>query len=187
MGQAEDLAVGAAEVTRILGYGIPAYLGYLASGFFLEGLKRPWPGTWLMVAANLLNAALNAWWIGGGFGVEAMGAAGAAWATTAARWFLCIAAAAWVWWMQDHARFAIRVKAARDPSGAAWQRRLGYAAGLSIGVEAFGFSALNVMSGWFGADALAAYAIGINILGTVFMIALGVGSATSVRVSYNFV
>lgn len=184
LGQEEHLAVGAAEVTRILGLGLPGYLGYLASGYFLEGLKRPWPATWLMLAANGLNAALNAWWIGGGWGVEAMGAAGAAWATTAARWFLCIAAAVWVWNLSDHARFRIREPAARDPAGAARQRRLGYAAGLSIGFEAFGFSALNVMSGWFGVEALAAYAIGINILGTVFMVALGVGAATSVRVGY---
>ncbi|SBW12297.1 Multidrug resistance protein [uncultured Alphaproteobacteria bacterium] len=184
LGQEEHLAVGAAEVTRILGLGLPGYLGYLASGYFLEGLKRPWPATWLMLAANALNAALNAWWIGGGWGVEAMGAAGAAWATTVARWFLCIAAAAWVWNLSDHVRFRIREPAARDPAGAAQQRRLGYAAGLSIGFEAFGFSALNVMSGWFGAEALAAYAIGINILGTVFMVALGVGAATSVRVGH---
>ncbi len=184
MGQEEHLAVGAAEVTRILGLGLPGYLGYLASGYFLEGLKRPWPATWLMLVANLLNAGLNAWWIGGGWGVEAMGAAGAAWATTVARWFLCVAAALWVWNLRDRARFRIREPAAKDPAGASWQRRLGYAAGLSIGVEAFGFSALNVMSGWFGAEALAAYAIGINILGTVFMIALGVGAATSVRVGH---
>ena len=184
LGQTEDLAVGAAKVTWILGLGIPAYLGYLASGFFLEGLKRPWPATWLMLAANVLNVGLNAWWIDGGAGVPAMGAAGAAWATTAARWFLCAAAALWVWNLKDHDRFCIRVKAPKDPVGWAWQRRLGYAAGLSIGVEAFGFSALNVMAGWFGATALAAYAIGINILGMVFMISLGVGSATSVRVGH---
>lgn len=184
LGQTEDLAIGAARVTWILGLGIPAYLGYLASGFFLEGLKRPWPATWLMLAANILNALLNAWWIDGGAGVPAMGAAGAAWATTAARWFLCIAGALWVWNLKDHERFCIRVRAPKDPTGWAWQRRLGYAAGLSIGVEAFGFSALNVMSGWFGATALASYAIGINILGMVFMVALGVGSATSVRVGH---
>lgn len=184
LGQTETLAAGAAKVTWILGLGIPGYLGYLASGFFLEGLKRPWPATWLMLVANILNALLNAWWIEGGAGVPAMGAAGAAWATTAARWFLCIAAALWVWNQRDHQRFCIRVKAPKDPSGWAWQRRLGYAAGLSIGVEAFGFSALNVMSGWFGEVSLAAYAIGINILGMVFMVALGVGSATSVRVGH---
>lgn len=184
LGQEEGLAVGAAEVTRILGLGLPGYLGYLASGYFLEGLKRPWPATWLMLVANLLNAGLNAWWIGGGLGVPPMGAAGAAWATTAARWFLCIAGVLWVWNLRDHARFRIREPARPDRAGSARQRRLGYAAGLSIGFEAFGFSALNVMSGWFGAEALAAYAIGINILGTVFMIALGVGAATSVRVGH---
>jgi MATE family multidrug resistance protein len=178
MGQDEDLAQGAATVMRVIGLGVPGYLGYLASAYFLEGLKRPWPGTWLMVAGNLLNVVLNAWWI------PDFGAVGAAWATTAARWFLCLAAAAWVWGMRDHARFGVRRPGRRDRAGWALQRRLGYAAGVSIGVEAFAFSSLNLMAGWFGAESLAAYAIGINLLGIIFMIALGVGSATGVRVGH---
>ncbi len=88
MGQDDALVTGAAKVMWVLGLGIPEYLGYLAAAYFLEGLKRPWPGTWLMVAANLLNVALNTWWI------PDHGAVGAAWATTAARWGLCLVAAA---------------------------------------------------------------------------------------------
>ncbi len=178
MGQDEALSLGAAEVLRVVGFGVPGYLGYLASAYFLEGLKRPWPGTWLMLFGNLLNVVLNAWWI------PEHGAVGAGWATTTSRWFLCLAAAAWVWGMRDHDRFRVRHHGLRDRVGWALQRRLGYAAGMSIGVEAFAFSSLNVMAGWFGAASLAAYAIGINLLGVIFMVALGVGSATSVRVGY---
>jgi len=178
LGQEEELAQGAADVTFVLGVGIPGYLGYLASGYFLEGLKRPWPGTWIMVAGNLVNAALNAAWI------PDYGAVGAAWATGAARWLMCLAAGLWVWFLRDGARFSVRRGHWRDAEAWRLQRRLGYAAGASIGVEAFAFSSLNVMSGWFGADSLAAYAIGINLLGMVFMLALGVGSATSVRVGH---
>ncbi len=82
-------------------------------------------------------------------------------------------AAVWVWRM-------------RDRHGWGLQRRLGYAAGASIGVEAFAFSSLNVMAGWFGAASLVAYAIGINLLGMIFMVSLGVGAATSVRVGHAF-
>ncbi len=178
LGQEEALAQGAADVTFVLGVGIPGYLGYLASGYFLEGLKRPWPGTWIMLAGNLANAALNAAWI------PEHGAVGAAWATGAARWLMCLAAAAWVWFLRDGDRFSVRRGPWRDTEAWRLQRRLGYAAGASIGVEAFAFSSLNVMSGWFGADSLAAYAIGINLLGMVFMLALGVGSAASVRVGH---
>lgn len=178
LGQEEDLARGAAAVTLVLGVGIPGYLGYLASGYFLEGLKRPWPGTWIMVAGNLVNAALNAAWI------PEHGAVGAAWATGAARWLMCLAAALWVWFLRDREAFSVRRGHWRDRDAWRLQRRLGYAAGASIGVEAFAFSSLNVMSGWFGAESLAAYAIGINLLGMVFMLALGVGSATSVRVGH---
>jgi len=178
LGQSEDLSEGAAAVTFVLGVGIPGYLGYLASAYFLEGLKRPWPGTWIMVAGNVVNAALNAAWI------PDHGAVGAAWATGASRWLMCLGAAVWVWFLRDGARFSVRHGDLRDAEAWRLQRRLGYAAGASIGVEAFAFSSLNVMSGWFGADSLAAYAIGINLLGMVFMLALGVGSATSVRVGH---
>jgi putative MATE family efflux protein len=39
----------------------------------------------LLVGSNLLNVGLDFWWILGGWGVEPMGAAGAAWATVASR------------------------------------------------------------------------------------------------------
>ncbi|MBN2752883.1 MAG: polysaccharide biosynthesis C-terminal domain-containing protein, partial [Rhodospirillaceae bacterium] len=142
--------------------------------------------TWIMVAGNAVNVVLNLWWIDGGFGVSALGAVGAAWATTVSRTVMCLAAAAWVWFLRDHARFRVRAFGQRHHDREAWglQRRLGYAAGASIGVEGFAFSTLNVMSGWFGAESLAAYAIGINLLGMVFMVSLGVGGATSVRVGH---
>jgi putative MATE family efflux protein len=39
----------------------------------------------LLVGSNILNVALDFWWVLGGWGVPAMGAAGAAWATVASR------------------------------------------------------------------------------------------------------
>ncbi len=186
LGQTEHLAQGASDVAFALGAGIPGYLMYLSSAYFLEGLKRPWPGTIFMLSANVLNIILNLWWINGGWGVEAMGSTGAAWATTASRYAMCIAAGLWVWTMRDHAKFGIRTRAAKDPKAWAIQRRLGYGAGLSIGIEGAAFGSLNVMSGWAGATALAAYGIGINLLGLVFMMSLGVGGASSVLVGHAY-
>lgn len=184
IGQEPGIAAGAARTMLVLGLGVPFYLGYLASASFLEGLKRPWPGTWMMIGGIGLNIALNAWWIGGGGGVPALGAVGAAWATTVSRFVLCVAAALWVWLMGDAPRFAVRSRGWGDAKSWREQRRLGYAAGASIGVEAVSFSTLNLMAGWFGADALAAYAIGINLLSTVFMVALGMGTAAGVCVGH---
>jgi len=184
--QSEDLARGAAGVSLVLGVGIPGYMGYLASAYFLEGLKRPWPGTVIMLAGNVVNLILNLWWIEGGLGISAMGAEGAAWATTVSRLCLCVAAALWVWLKTDREVFGAQDTGARDPRAWALQKKLGYGAGLSIGIEAFAFGALNIMAGWSGAISLAAYAIGINILGMVFMMALGVGGSTSVLVGYAY-
>lgn len=180
LGQSEDLADGAADVAFVIGIGIPGFLTYLASAYFLEGLKRPWPGTYIMLAANLLNVVLNQCWIDDG------GAVGAAWATTVSRYAMSILAALWVWNMRDHARFGIRKKAAKDPVSWAIQRKLGYGAGLSIGIEGAAFGGMNIMAGWAGATALASYGIGINILGLVFMMSLGIGGATSVLVGHAY-
>jgi len=180
MGQDESLAAGAADVTFAIGLGVPGYLGYLASAYFLEGLKRPWPCTFVILGANVLNFILNALWI------DTYGAEGASWATTVSRAVMFVLALALVWFMSDHHKFGVRYVGVKDRKGWALQRRYGYGAGLSIGVEAFAFGALNVMSGWSGTVSLASYAIGINLLGLTFMLALGVGGATSVMVGHAY-
>lgn len=45
----------------------------------------------LLVGSNVLNAGLDVWWVLGGWGVPAMGAAGAAWATVASRGICALA------------------------------------------------------------------------------------------------
>ncbi|MCU0894611.1 MAG: MATE family efflux transporter, partial [Rhodospirillales bacterium] len=118
----------------------------------------------------------------GHFGLPAMGAVGSAWATTGVRLFLAAGMVGYVWTMADARRYGIR-GAARTPwRGWARQRRLGYAAATSIGVEGTAFSALNVFSGWLGVLPLAAFSIALNLITIVFMVAIGIGAATAVRV-----
>lgn len=182
LGQTVELSTGGGPVVQILGLGLPAAMVFLTTNFFLEGIKRPLPGMIMVIAANVLNAALNWVLVYGHLGFPAMGAAGSAWATTGVRVFLAAGLVFYVWFMPDHARFGVRVR----PGGGwgAWraQRQIGYAAGASIGVEATAFSVMSVFAGWLGAVPLAAYSIALNLISMVFMVAIGVGSATAVRV-----
>jgi MATE family multidrug resistance protein len=186
-GQTADMARSGGAVAVILAYGLPASLVYTASAFFLEGLKRPMPGMVLMILANIVNALANIVLVFGLAGFPELGAEGSAWASTIARLFLAVAIVLYIWiWMPERRRFGVR----RWP-GWRWhtwgpQRRIGYGSGASIMIESGAFSALTLLAGLMGDDQLAAYSIGLNLLALIFMIALGIGAATAVRVGNAF-
>lgn len=182
MGQDPDVAQEGGDIFLILSLGLPGHLMFLSSAYFLEGIGRPKMGMFVMIWANILNVILNWVLIDGTSFFAPMGAEGAAWATSASRWFMAASAAGIVWFMADHERFNIRGKL--TGGFASWRelRRMGYAIGLSVGVEGTAFAALNVFAGWLGKLPLAAYGLTMNLIALAFMIAIGVGSATAVRV-----
>jgi MATE family multidrug resistance protein len=185
LGQTGGLAEGSGAVARIMGLGVLPVLLFLTSNFFLEGLRRPLPGMVLMLLANLLNVGLNWLFIYGAGGLPAMGAEGAAWATTIVRWALAIGILAYVWWLPDRETFAIR-NPDRNPEAGRIQRRIGYGTGLGMTAESAAFTAMVLFAGWLGELSAAAYGIAFNLLAFFFMAAIGVGGATSVRVGIAF-
>lgn len=182
VGQTPEMAREAGAVAVIGGYGSPGMALWFATAFFLEGIKRPMPAMVLMIGANLLNLLLNWMLVYGTLGAPEMGAAGSAWATTIARSLMGMALIAYVWWMPGWRRFAVREPAGGRFRDWAEQRRLGYASGLALGVEAGAFEGLTFIAGWIGTSALAAFAITLNVLAVFFMAALGFSIATAVRV-----
>lgn len=183
LGQTPDIAAGGGQVTAIAGMALIPTMIYVTTGFFLEGLARPAPGMIIILCANLLNILLNWLLIFGNAGLPAMGAEGAILATSLTRAGMAIAVLCYVWWMPDRAVFALRDR----PAGPWWregreQWRLGYAAGVSQGVETAAFNSLTIMAGLLGPVALAAYSIIMNVTALIFMLALGFGAATAVRV-----
>ena len=185
-GQTEQLATEGGRIIRIIGWGLPAHLVFLASSFFLEGIARVGPGAVCMVIANVVNFVL-ALILVDGFGLIApMGAEGAAWATTAARWVLAIGMLGYVLLMRDQAVFSVRTAPLGRFTTWRYQRRLGYAMGLSLAVETFAFSIMQQFAGWLGTAELAAFAIAFQLLTISFMVAVGIGSATAVRVGIAY-
>jgi MATE family multidrug resistance protein len=183
-GQSPPLAEGGGRVIAVLGAGLPGALVFFATAFFLEGIRRPWPALVLMVAANALNILLNRLLITGAAGLPAMGAVGAAWATTIVRTLLAAGIVLYVLVMADGDRFGIRLPAAGGWHAWARQRRIGIAAGVAIAVEASAFGVLGVFAGWLGAEPLAAFTIVLNLVAVVFMTAVGFGVATAVEVGH---
>lgn len=178
-----SLAEGAGRTALILSLGIIPTMLYCTSAFFLESLKRP---AWVMVAiyvANGINLVVNFYFIEGGFGFIETPSDGAAMAATIGRFCMGIGLVVFVWFMPDRDQFGVRDK----PKGSWWhgsseQRRYGYASGASYGLETAAFGVMNVFAGWLGIQAAALYGLGMNLTGLMFMLALGLASATSVRV-----
>ncbi len=184
MGQDPDIARGGGHVAFVLGLGVPPMIIYMASAYFLEALRRPTIPMSLMVIANLVNVGFNWVWIYGNFGFEAMGAEGAAWATTLARLVLAVCIVTVIWNLKNHEALAIRKPAPGGWRDWAQQRRIGYSAGGSQLVETSAMSAQALIAGLLGANALAAYSISFQVLAMVFMSAIGIGAATAVQVGH---
>jgi len=181
-GQSPDLAQGGGRVLIMLGWGLPGMLLFSTSTFFLEGINRPLPGMYVMLAANILNAALNWVFIYGNLGAPALGAEGAALGTTLVRWFMFAAIAAYVLIRLDRKKYGLGPARNRDRHLGARLRRVGYPMGIAHGLEASAFSSMTLFAGLRGAVEVSGYLIAMNLVAMVFMGAIGFATAASVRV-----
>ena len=174
-GISSELALPSVAVARILALSVPLHFCYVASAFFLESIQRPMASTIVMWSANAVNLALNLAL------VPKFGAEGSAWATFGARSCLAVVLAIWILCLKDGQRYGVRKRAA-GPSYKALLG-IGVAAAVSQAAEAGAFSGMTIIAGRIGAHAVATYQILLNLLAVVFMVALGLSSATAVLTS----
>lgn len=189
-----ELNEGAARVTRQASWAMPAMMGYMCSIFFLEALGRPRVGMVAVVIGNIINVGLNYPLIYGWAGyVEPLGAEGAIIATSAIRWLLFIIAFSFILMMPgreggDHygTRTSLRrlMVDLRRLGGRRGRRirRLGYPMAGAQGLQTLAMALLSYMAGFLGTEPLAAYNVAGNVGMLVFMVALGLQAATTVRV-----
>lgn len=181
-GQSELLAHGAAGVMHAFAWGMPGFLLFAATSFFLEAMHRPTPGMIVMLIANGANIGLNWVLIYGHLGFPAMGAEGAAAATSAVRWLMFALIGAYVLTMPGHRGLGIRGAIAEARTKARKLRRLGYPIGITYGLESAAITALVIMAGTLGVVPTAGYQIAHNLMALAYMATLGLATAASVRV-----
>jgi MATE family multidrug resistance protein len=181
LGQDPEIATDGGAVLVMFALGMPPILMFSATTFFLEGIGRSTPGMAVMALANLLNFGLNYALM---FEPWQLGAAGAALATSITRWFMFLALTGYVLAMRDGDRYGVRA-----PIAGHWHlerklARLGWPIALSFGLENGAFFAAATFAGWLGAVPLAAYQIVLNVMALIYMLAIGIATATAVRVGY---
>ncbi|WP_337188781.1 MATE family efflux transporter [Phenylobacterium sp.] len=182
IGLEDDLADGASRVLLVFSLSLTGYAISVAASFWLEGLSRPGPAAWAMWAANVVNLALVLLLVPGTLGLPALGAEGAAWATTGARTFLAVAMLGYIALMPQARGLGVFDRPERDRAAEAEQRRIGYGAGASNFLEVSAFASMNIIAGWISGLTVAAWAIVLNVAAIVFMVPLGLATGAAVLV-----
>ena len=152
---------------------------------FLEGLGNTMVAMVITLLMNGLNILLNWVFIYGHWGFEAMGATGAGIGSLVSRigmplcfWMIMALHKEWKQYLRMvWERFS-------------WQRirelaKIGFPIGAQTLLETFLFTASFVIIGWISKEALAAHQVANQIADMTFMLALGIGSATTIRVSHQ--
>jgi MATE family multidrug resistance protein len=176
------LADGATPVAQVLALSLMPILIADVGVFWLEAHGKAVPGMIAMWGANAVNLALNLWLVPGNSGLPIDGAVASAWATFASR--LALLVLVWVLiarWSQAPG-LGVFQKPEPDPDAAKAMRGIGYAASVSYFIEAGAFGAMSIYAGWLGALSVAAWAIVLNMAAVIFMVPLGLATATGVFV-----
>lgn len=157
---------------------------WFALRFVAEGLEASRPVMLAGLVGLITNALLN-WLLIYGFGpLPALGVTGSGIATSIA----CVVMAATLALLyKSHpalAALALHRKRLRDVDAVRATLKLGLPIALIILAEAGLFVAVAALMARLGERTVAAYQIAINFASIVFMIPLGIGFATTVRVGY---
>jgi MATE family multidrug resistance protein len=163
--------------------GMPAILMFIATSAFLESIGRPRLGMIVSLAGNIVNFALCWVLVFGKFGFPAMGAPGAALAITGIRWCMLVAIVASALALPEREHYGVRASLAGHYHIFRKLLRVGTPLAVAMGIEAVAFTATTMFAGWLGNDALAAYQDALNVNAFIFMLAIGLQTATSVRVA----
>ncbi|MFT4622175.1 MAG: MATE family multidrug resistance protein [Myxococcota bacterium] len=155
------------------------FLGFSLIRQLLQAAGSMRPAMVVAVMANLVNLVADVWLVGGGLGVPAFGAVGAAWSTTVVQAFMFA-----VLWALAAAPMREALAAADRPTvaGVVAVARTSLPVAAQLTVEIWAFNAASLLAGAIGAVALAAHTAALNIASLAFMFPLGVGAAGATRV-----
>lgn len=185
-GVAPALVAPGATVLIAMMIGLPGQMLSIGCAYFLEGVSAPRRVLLVNLATLPLNALL-AWAMTlGHFGLPAMGATGAALATSIASTIGGIAMAVMAWTLPGAA-----ARGLRRTDRAAWRAALrgigaivafGIMPGIGAALEVLGFSFLMILSTRMGEVIAGGFQVMLSLHNIGFALALGLGSAAGVRV-----
>jgi multidrug resistance protein, MATE family len=167
-----------ARFMRALVWSLPPLLVYFALRRYLQATSRAGPVVFALVTANLVNLIGNWILIYGHLGAPALGTAGSALSTVAARIYMAAILAGYVLF-QDwpwHISLGLDLVRIRE------LLRLGLPVASQITLEVGVFATAGALIGKLGEVPLAAHQIAIQTISATYMVPLGISTAAAVRV-----
>ncbi len=169
---------------RMCSYGVPALMCFFCLRFLADGLGFTRPALLIAVAALLLKLPLNYVLIYGKFGLPELGGVG------------CGVAQAILMWLQLALILVVVTRRRFHHTGwigisrPDWPRiRRLLVIGIPIGATIFAemglFAFTTLLLGRFGAEVVASHNIAMNINGVLFMPALAIGMAATIRIGFR--
>jgi MATE family multidrug resistance protein len=183
MHQQPALAEMAGRFVAMLSFGLPFSLGYQVLRNFATALGRPHAALWVAGATILFNALVGWALIFGHLGAPRLGIVGSGLATAGSQAFSFLAMVVVIRLDPRLAPYRMFRRFERAvPAKLGEIFRLGLPIGMTMIFEAMLFNAMTLVMGTFGAAALAAHQITLNAASITFMVPLGLGMASTVRV-----
>ena len=181
----ESMQADVRAYLMIVGWALPSAMFFRLYTTLNQALGHPQLVTWLQVGALVLKVPLSIWFTFGGWGIEAQGAAGCAWATLLVDYAIAILAVI----LMRRQKLYAPLQLWQRMEAPDWRRlgaflRLGVPAGLSILVEVTSFTLVALFVARQGALAAASHQIAANLAAVCYMVPLSLGIAISARVSW---
>jgi len=162
------------------------YMIFLSFKQFLEGIQYTKPGMVVIVSANLLNILLNYIFIFGNWGAPALGIMGAGISTLISRTLMPI-----MLWLYMASHIQLKKYILNNPNWWLYSKKMlkeiiaiGYPIGLQSSIEVAAFSVGTIMVGWLGSNSLAAHQVAMNLSALVYLMASGLSTAATIRISH---
>ncbi len=186
-GQPKDVIEACKPYYIIISISFLPSLIFLTFKQFLEGIGNTKNAMIITIFANVLNIILNYILIYGKFGAPTLGITGAGLATLIAKTIMPIAFFTLIFFHKKYRKYFLFFT---------WKNmtfhtqkiilRLGMPISGQMFLEFASLLFITIMMGWVGKTTLAGYHIVITIVGTTFLMASGLGSATTVLISQEY-
>ena len=173
----------AASYVHICIPGLLPFFGFVVLRQSLQAMERLQPIVLTIVFVNLFNLVADWALVFGAGPLPSLGPLGSAWATTASRTllFLVLLVVA----RKELAPVLRRFDRQALLLGPLWRTiRLGTPIGFQVQLEIIAFAVIALLMGGLGTVQMAAHQVAINLASLTFMVPLGVGSASAIRVGH---
>ena len=153
---------------------------------FLEGLGNTSVAMVITLVMNGINILLNWLFIYGNWGCPELGATGAGIGSLVARIGMPICFFVVMYFRREWKEYMTSMRWSKFKASVIKElTKIGFPIGVQTLMETIAFTAAFIFIGWISKEALAAHQIANQICDMTFMVILGIGSATTIRVSHQ--